>query len=347
MGLEPDGHLSLSSTSVVAALKCLKAWDYRHNLHLVARPDRVSIPLRKGIWLHACLEEIHRGRGWGHTLTQMADWATDHGVAQEQVDKISSEVVRIINGYLDYWKANERYSLTPIAAELPLSYALPSGDVLTATIDTLVEYRGEKYILEHKSTQRFPDANWRTADPQTAIQYLLCKLNGIDVAGVTFNYLSTAEPPIPQATKGSKNVDPRFYATEITTTTSQFLKGAEDLGGVWRGTQDEFVTYVASQKDRMVNDDKFYLRETVYKPDRVMAEVLGDVRWAYEAIRLAEKFHHYPRSAEPTANGHCSYCTYSQLCTTELARGGEASLLREQEFMIETPDLRSEGRVRV
>lgn len=334
-------ELSLSTTAVSTAMQCMAKYNYRYKEHLVSQPRHTGVALRRGIWIHACLEAIHRGRGYGRLLTDLADWAADHGVEQEHIDEVQTQVTHIIDGYQKYWAEHERRKWTPVAAEEKLCLPLPNGDALTCTIDTIVEVEGKGlYIVEHKSTQQFPDADWRAIDPQTALQYAICRATRkYDVQGVIFNYLCTREPPVPQVKKDGSG----FYATSITTTSWAFEKGAEHLAaaGHFR-TESEFVDYLGPKRAEMVFDEKFYARHTIYKPDALVMQILREVKAHMEMIRACESSGVWPHSINML---RCGFCPYSKVCPVELIKGGVAQGLRDEYLAIETTDLYREGRV--
>lgn len=333
--------LSLSTTAVATAMQCMARYNYRNNLHLVTKPSGTSVALRRGIWIHSCLEAIHHGKGYGRLLTDLAQWALDNDVPAETVEDVQTQVTHIMAGYTRYWDDQPAWeTLKPVASEVPLDLLLPNGDHLTCTVDTIVEWKGRLFIMEHKSTQRFPSADWRAIDPQTAQQYAVCKLTrAFDVDGIIFNYLSTTEPPVPHPLKNGSG----FYAREIHTTAVAFERGAEDLAKVWSGTPDEFVAYCTAQRARMVQDGLFYQRAVVYKPDALVLTILRDVRFYFDLIRQAQATGIWPHSINLI---RCDWCPYSTggLCPLEMMRGAPSEMTRREFFMIETPESRREGR---
>lgn len=341
------GPLALGTTAVGTAMTCLKRYEYRYVDKLVQKPFDVGHALRRGTMIHACLEALHRGHSWGQALADMGNWQNDHGVDFEESQKLLDEVVLIMHGYESYWATNERYTLTPVAVEEKLSYTLPNGDTLSATVDTITEY-GSKglYLFENKSTSRFPSADWRVIDPQTALQYMLATLNGFPVQGIIFNYLSTATPPIPQVLKQTGK---GFYAREIKTTSAAFEEGSQNLIREFAaryntsldGAEASVRDYLEEQRGRMVQDGLFYQRDIVYKPDELVMTIMRDVKFSMEQIRAAHATGIFPHSINQLV---CSFCAYSKICPVELLKGGIARGLRQEYYTEASDDLYSEGR---
>lgn len=339
--------LSLGTTAVGTAMVCLKRFEYRYIDKLVPKPPEVGHALRRGTMIHACLEAMHRGHTWGQVLADMGNWQTEHGVDFEEATRLSDEVVLIMQGYEHYWAENERYPMTPVAIEQKLAVTLPNGDELSATVDTIVEY-GSKglYLLENKSTSRFPSDDWRVIDPQTALQYLLATLNGYPIEGIIFNYLSTSNPPVPQVLK---NTGRGFYARDIKTTTVAFNQGADNLirefaaryQTSWDGAEASVRDYIEQMRPKFVQDGLFFQRDIVYKPDDMVMEIMRDVKFSMEQIREAHRTGIFPHSINQLV---CGFCPYSKVCPVELLKGQRSPGLRQEYYLEANDDLYSEGR---
>jgi PD-(D/E)XK nuclease superfamily len=323
--------LSLSTTAFNDAATCLRRYEYRHRLKLVPKPPNVGIALRRGIWLHAALEEYHKGRNWLERLDAMRDWATEHGVDDDQVEALEREVYGIIAGYIAYWEEHgEKWEI--VAVEEPVEIAFPTlGLRLTATLDTVVRRPdGHLYIVEHKSTQSIPDSTWRCIDPQTALQYFVCRASQrYPVEGIVFNYLNTRKAPVPAVTtKGM------FAQRDITTTTYAFEQAIPQLA--WQSE-----AYVDEHRQKWVNDHAFYQRHVMFRPDVALRQTFLDVSGVVRDIRAAEQNGHFRRAFNRMI---CDFCPYAKVCPVEFSLGRVAESTRDEYYMVETPDVRSEGR---
>src|SRR5437016_3003021 len=131
--------MKFSSSSLSDAAICMRKYRYRHKEHLILKPHLQSQALRRGIHIHKALEEHHRGRDWRRPLWDMRDWATEHGIPDDEADALMSECCDIMEGYVDYWgKTWPDDPWEAVAAEEALTVETPAGDTLQATIDTLV-----------------------------------------------------------------------------------------------------------------------------------------------------------------------------------------------------------------
>lgn len=349
----------LSTTAYGEASTCLHKFNYHQNLHLVPKPNNISGPLRRGIWIHSCIEQYHKHGDWFSALDGLCAFATEQGVDPDQIDDRRKETERIMMGYTAFYRDAPKWKV--LGSELHLEWdtgAKINGKpvVLGCTLDTIVE--DPVYgcvIVEHKSTGDIPPPSWRVVDPQTALQVFLAQKAGYDVQGVIFNYLLTREPTVPRV---KQNGD--FYADALNaqTTTGAFDKGAEELRRIWRNLDTKEAEaadagkplkqdpdcgranystadqYIESVRGQMTNDGKYYQRFAILKPEGSMKEALLDVMNTVVAIRQADKTGHWRRSYH-TINCR-RFCFYSEICMAEYARGGRpATVLREASFIVD------------
>lgn len=334
--------VSLSTSAFNCYSQCPKRYEYQHVDHLVPVPRNVRPVIRRGIWIHAALEEYHKGNQWGLVLGKMSHWAEQHGVPEDQLNTIYREVDDIMQGYIAYW---EKYG-TPyktIATEKKLEWTTKSGDVLSATLDMLAEDRDGLWIWEHKSTSEIPPASWRAIDPQTMIQVMVAIANGLNVVGVRFNYLWTKPPSRPRVKKNGE-----FYANaEGTKTTSivwdeiavEHATLARQAG--WDG--ERIQAYQAEWRDKLVNDGAFYQRYDVYRSPANIRETAKDLQTVLRELKASLETGSFRRAFHVT--GCRRFCSYSDLCVLEYVRGGKVEEVRSLDYVVETPEIRSEGRV--
>lgn len=322
----------LSSTMYADYSQCLKRGSYRWVDKLVKRPQNVSVPLRRGIWLHRCLEDYHGGRDYLGSIHEMQAWGADHGVDPEKLQEIADECDRIMRGYIDFWPAN---SWQTLGSEIPIVLDTGDGNGIRATIDVAVKWRGEHWLVEHKSTGEIPPASWRSVDPQTALQYWLCHtvkpVIGGEVflpVGIIFNYLLTEKPSIPRWKK-----DGTLYANCKPTTRAAFDQG-------WAAAP---VTPVDAKADyaKLVNDDLFYRRFPVQRPEGNVQESMRDIIATLRDIRTAEQYGHYRRSFHVLTCRR--FCPYADICIHEYILGQKSEVMRNELYMLDD-GTRGEGR---
>lgn len=331
----------LSSTMYADASYCLKRFSYRWIDHLVTKPRDMGVPLRRGIWLHKCLEEYHQGHNWISALVDMVEWASSHGVDEEKVQEIYAEVKDIMQGYIDFYASAPTWEV--LGAEIPFIKMFSATDGIRATTDLPVHWEGEDWIVEHKSTSEIPPASWRSVDPQTALQYWLCHnteviLNGRRFlpVGIIFNYLLTKKPAEPRWKK-----DGTLYANATPTTTAAFERGYRS----WADTQEAWIAgkmpNIDADRTTLVNDALFYRRFPVMRPEDNVRSTMQDILATLRDVRAAEAAGWYRRSFHVLTCRR--FCPYADICVHEYQIGKESLTLREELFQIDTGE-RGEGR---
>lgn len=328
-----------SSTMLADAAICLKRFEYRWVNKLVKRPQQVGTALRRGIWLHRCLELHHQGKSWQDEVRKMARWGVSNGVPVEDVKALVVECADIMQGYIDYWAKEEREhgAWKVIAAEDPVTFTIGTQEYRT-TIDLVIQDHRGTWIVEHKSTADIPPANWRAIDPQTAMQYLGWKTaRKIPIDGIIFNYLWTKQAPTPRVKKNGE-----FYAADkMVTTTRAFDRAVPEVSKLWTGSQDEYRDYLIAKRQAWVRDSLFYQRYPVFRPEANIAETLLDAEDAVTAVAMSEKQGHYRRSFHPLTCRR--FCPYSNLCSLEYTTGQPSQVTRMTEFQLDD-GTRGEGR---
>lgn len=319
--------LKLSTTSFSAAARCLKAYYYRYVLGLVPKPRLVRNPLRRGIWIHSCLEFHHRGWDWREILGALVEQAREWSIDEGKIATFRAEVADTMEQYVDFWSAeHEEPSFTMTKVEKELTCRI--GDLeISATLDGLAYNAWGNGIVEHKSAQEIPSSSWRAIDPQTAIQFFVAMEHGYRPQWVLFNYVLTVKPSVPQVRK-----DGRFYDRQVQTTTRAFEKAIPTVRKDWKPYPVPCDQYIELMRREMVNDGRFFQRYIVLKPYPFIRETFRDVKAVRDIIRLSRQTGHWPRAWHPFT---CrKFCNYAELDATEYVLG-RASGLREELFDID------------
>lgn len=327
--------LSLSTTGVADAAACLKKYQYHMVDKIISRPENISRPIRRGIWLHRCLQDLHTGKDWGVSLNKLCaqtiGWNLDGTLMQDIYD----ECRLLILGYIEhYYQDNWR----PIAVEQ--EYRAVFGDVeLRATIDLLADIDHHGVVLvEHKSTSDIPPAAWRAVDPQTAMQVIILAANGIQVDELLFNYINTT-PTVPRVTNGGE-----FYKLSGVTTEAHFDAAADIarttlVKNVLTNVANPFVPdveeYIRQKRAELVDNPKFYQRFYTSRQPELLRETIQDLAGIADRIMRAEARGHYPRSLNVFTCKSCFY-NHAALCPTEYVKGGISEVLRTEQFQADT-----------
>jgi hypothetical protein len=346
--------LTLSTSSYGEASICLKKYEYHHVLGLVPLPSRIPRPVRRGVWIHRGLEAIHKNQSVRDALQPLIEWSLQNGVAREEVQETLREVGRILGSYVDYWKDDP---IEVISTEQALFLQVTDDLRLRATPDIIARTRQGLFIVENKSTREIPPASHRAIDPQTALQLIACWESDDpilkSVEGVLFNYLCTQE-----ATPPRFKLDYDIYAnTSVTTERGWNLaletpierKGKDPLPcpnekrfADLNFGDDTYAKKLDAWRDEYVADGKFYQRYPSIRPEALLRETARDYAATVHDIREAQRRGHYRRSYHQF---NCRrFCWYSNLCSSEYLLGKPNLPLREEEFVIETPEVRAAGR---
>src|SRR5438105_309044 len=132
--------LELSTTAYSDASLCLKRYDYRWNAKLVLKPSEVRSVMRRGTWIHRCLELIDLGQPWIPELEGMYRWAIEHEVPEEKAWQLETEVTSIVQDYVSWWAGHEEDPgpYKTVGTEVPLDWAPTPNRKIKATLDRIV-----------------------------------------------------------------------------------------------------------------------------------------------------------------------------------------------------------------
>lgn len=347
-------ELVLSTSAFNTAADCLKKYEYRHVEKLIPRPKDARPVMRRGTWIHRSLQLVDLGLPWESELARMAEWALSHEVDEAVVQTTYSECDAMVRDYLAFWmnrEAKEGGPYETVATELPLRYMPVPGKGISATVDRIVkDPKGRLWLWERKTTAEIPDSDWRNVDPQTLIQYAAARMgeDPMKIVGIIFDYVCTDPGPAVQVYKANKlGRGGRIYegAVNKAVTSRAFDAAVPEIYKEWQDsaqTPGTAMEYVASMRTRMVNEAAWFQRYPVLRPDESVMETLKDVAVTMGNVQRAQASGHYTRSYNALT---CRlFCPYGKLCMREYALGRPSAALREELFVIETPELRAEGR---
>lgn len=201
----------------VSRLKTWRRCQVKHDFKYVdkLRPKRKAVPLRRGSWVHSCLEARNEGKNWVDVIKQLKADEYDKLFAEEKAElgDLPTEVFRIMRAYHQtYAKVDLVYET--IAAEQQFMIRLGKTPfVLTGVIDRIMRNKtnGQIWCQEYKTMKRLPSEDYRLSDIQTTVyvqvlQYLAPYLgyNPKDVMGVIIDYICTKPPTIPDVLKSGE-----------------------------------------------------------------------------------------------------------------------------------------------
>jgi ATP-dependent helicase/DNAse subunit B len=317
--VDSEGLLELSFSKVKQFRRCKKKYHYKYVQGLKKR--KAGIALRRGSWLHECLETHYRDGNWkiGYNNYKKENW--DKLFDEEKIEEkdLPDEIQRIMEGYLRLYEEKEK-ELKIVAVEQDFKIRIPGTPiVLVGIIDLLAYDDMGLWVIDHKTVKRVPDEELRLTDLQLSLYYWVMtqikkEMNiPVDkIAGVMFNYLRTKTPTIPQELKRgglskNKRIDTDYYTYYNT-----ILEHELD--------PNDYVDIL-----NHVKNNKFYERKRLPKSNHLIRSFVKELLYTGEEIL---KNNHYPRNP----HRDCSWdCDYKNLCIADL-HGHDTKFMIEQEF---------------
>jgi RecB family exonuclease len=292
-------------------------------------PKSVSKPLKRGTWMHALLEAYYLGEDWKAVHKQyVAQYSKLFDEEKEALGDLPSELLLMMQSYL--WHYHHDSTWTVHEVEFKLEATLPGGLKWQGKSDMLIEDETGLWIVDHKTHKQFPSFTQRILDQQSVLYLWAARENDIPVVGFIWNYVRT------EGSKGVKfNLNGAMSAKQ----------GAMDYVTAYRSLQaqgrdpKDFKEFLAPFKAQRYAPDQpqlspFFQRHVLEKSDGMIE------RAVLEAAHTATNFAAYDfedrDSVERAADRSCDWCSYKNLCTTELI-GGNAANVRRQEFIVQDP----------
>lgn len=227
--VDEPGLIEISNSRLKKFRSCQKAHDYKYVMKL--RPKRTAVPLRKGSWVHSCLEARAKGEDWVELLKKKK--AEEYNILFEEekaeLGDLPNDVLRMMRSYIQTWKdVDAEYEV--VVAEQDFKIRIDGTPfVLVGIIDLILRHKatGQIWCMEHKTMKNtIPTEQFRITDVQTAMyekvmEYLAPYLGykPSDVGGIIFDYIKTKPPTIPEVLKNGglsrrANIDCDRYTYE-------------------------------------------------------------------------------------------------------------------------------------
>lgn len=325
-----EGIIEISASRLKKWRSCQMAHDYKYVRGL--RPKRKAVPLRKGTWVHACLEARDSGQDWIEVIKKLKAEEYDKLFEEEKVElgDLPKDVFRMMRAYHQtYLNIDKEYET--VKCEQDFMIRIPNTKfVLTGRIDKISKHKstGKIWCFEHKTMKKsIPTEDFRATDIQTAIyiwvmeqiaSYLNFKKE--DIAGVMFDYIRTKPPTVPKILKnGTMSVakidcDRWTYTAELK---KHNLNPAD---------------YESKLKE--LDSNVFFVRIPMSRSTSLVKTVMQEV--LYSGIQIQAYSGKCPAR---NLNWTCDRpkCEYRDVCMTEL-QGGDASILIKLNFTQEGVD---------
>lgn len=323
-----DGTVVTTHSMMKTFRRCPKMTEYKFVRRL--KPKTTALPLKRGSWLHSMLEAHYGGQDpWSvhkhlsHKFSELFD------EEKELYGDLPDDTRRIFTSYLwhyenDNWKVHD--------VEFILETTFPDGSIYRCRIDLLVEDQFGLWLVDHKTHKRLPQHDNRILNSQSALYLWAALRNKIPVRGFIFNYLRTKPPTIPELIKSGKRVSRWDRMDTDYPTASAALK---QFGFFTKIKIKPYQAKLQRLKAQQYSPDQpqtspFFRRDTLEKSTDMIKKV------AIAGYRTHQRMHEYfppphPDAVERVEDRSCDWCSYKDLCTTELFGGNTVAILKNYE----------------
>lgn len=202
-----DGTPVVTQSMVSTFVDCPREVYYGTVLGL--RPRLESIPLTRGTWIHALMEERGMGRDWRVKHQELLE----KGLAEQFEEEITDLANQCYNIMISYEWLYRNDDLKPITAELTVERPMFGGKALyRGRIDLIVQDKnGNVWLVDHKTHQAFPDWNYRELAFQHYSYLWACRKSPAYLAlgipqpkGFIYDYCKTNSIKTPTLTQKGK-----------------------------------------------------------------------------------------------------------------------------------------------
>jgi hypothetical protein len=202
------------------------------------------------------------------------------------------------------------------------------GIEFAGKIDGFVRSRKMNWLLEHKTTENFPDSDTRWRNLQSCLYIRIVEMLGwFTLSGTLWNYIRSKPPT--HMKPNEKN--PGMSVRKIDSLPQVVIDDITNAGFDWKnyvGFIRDIEVNIPSWFDRVYTPIKKPVIDMVWRDFIVTSKEMKEVEEEYSAA--------HPRRPVRTIGRHCSWCEFEALCRAELT-GADADFVREHEFEIRPP----------
>lgn len=307
--------MRLSNSKLKTWRRCPRKYAFKYIEDI--RPKSTALPLKRGTWIHECLQYHYDGEGWlkaHQRLTQ--DFYKLFEEEREEYGDLPNEVERIMRSYISHYK-REDAKWVVVDSELDEIIPMPGYSDLSFNfiIDLIVEDDMGLWLVDHKTVKSFMDSDFMLLDAQLARYFWAAEYMGYTpLQGVIFNEIRTKAPAVPELLKkgglsqrANMDTDLRTYYMEI------------KRHGLDPADYAKTLRRLASMGQR------FFRRTKLPKDKSLTERLMEELVMGANEIHEAEKYQAFPRSPD---KGCVWDCEYKDLCVTELMGGDIQPLVK-------------------
>lgn len=338
--LDEQGQVITTHSMLKTFLRCPKQTQYKYAERLKKRYATArDVPLKRGTWFHALLEEHYAGRSWKDKHRELSSRFSElFDEEKDALGDLPNECLRMMRSYLWHYgadKSDPYHGWKVHDTELTLECPWPDGEgIYRCRLDILFEDEFGLWIGDHKTHKQLPNHRQRLTDAASGLYIWCARENGLDVRGFVWNYIRTKAPTVPKLVyEGTKRERLSTAAIETDYPTAyRAIKGYLDAGHkLDPDTYRPMLRHLKSHRwePGKVQSSLFFRRDTLEKDDAMLARVVA------ASMRTRDRMHSYDwedkDSVERVTDKSCDWmCDFPDLCTAELFTGDGSQIRRKQ-----------------
>ena len=341
---EDNGKRVTTHSMLKAYLSCPKSAQYKYAERLKLRSvTRREQPLRRGTWVHELLQAYYEGNDWRDIHaenTRKFNALMDE--EKEELGDLPAECLRLFKSYLWHYGANKddpHHGWNVLGAEVTLEAVWPDSedgnDIYRCRVDLLVEDEYGLLIVDHKTHKTLPSHTFRILDAASPLYIWAARESGYAVRGFLWNYIRTKVPSKPELVYVGKPNE-RLSQKAVDTDYPTYARAIKEYG--LDHTAEPYrsrLRYLKSQRWQpgAPQISPFFRRDVLEKDDDMIARAVGTAMKTRD--RMHEDFDDF-ETVERNMGRACDWCSFNQLCPTELF-GGDGNMIRRKQFRTGDP----------
>lgn len=298
--VEPQ-YYSISQISCYRGCKQEWAYKYREKLHNRA-PQR---PLYMGSTIHKLLEIRANGGNWKDHLEKVVAPEFEN-MPQTYQESLGEDFIdcldKIMRQYDWCWQSEE---IKYLATEIKIDCKIKGRKRFIGIVDAICEYKGDQYIMEHKTfkTKKMSlEQTW--LNQQTCLYIKVLNEQGWNIKGVIWDMVKTSAYDPPKVLKSGQ------FGKQYEKQTIMSFKdaGIEEIPeAVYEDIKDNHKAFL----DRYI---------TPIQPSVIVSVWKDFVETVEDIFRN--------KSTAKNLGRNCEWCSFKDLCQTELT-GGDVEYVKQ------------------
>ena len=282
---------------------CKQEWNYKYKDRLQLRaPQR---PLYMGSTIHKLLEIRANGGDWKKHLLEEVQPEFERMPETYQAN-LGEDFIECLDKIMrQYEWAYQNEELKYLATEIKIDCKIKGNKRFIGVGDAIVEYRGEQYIMEHKTfktTKMALEQTW--LNQQTCLYIRVLNQQGWNIKGVIWDMIKTSCYKPPRVLKNGQ-----FGKQYGEQTILSFLDAGitEIPENVLEEVQNNHLNFL----DRYITPIQQSVIESVWED---FVETVNDIS--------------RNKSKAKNLGRDCEWCAFKDLCQTELT-GGDVEYIKQ------------------